>query len=504
MNFLKKLGNFESLLTFLIMELLAITAFMLGNANSVFFIVGALLTVFSGLMLYNRFSKNELPSLAFIFLPILLISIFASFGNFSSGAGVLVNILTFLGINAFFLLGLFTRRIQKIDLSKILICIYAGFSLVVLISLFYTWARYGLFYTLIYKDTPTYYYDGQLFNITIEQGWLSGLSFKEVSLQYSGLFGVILCTALVPLIYLSPKKNKIEFIIYAVISFIGVLSIVSSPNLEALLYLIPIAFIGLIIRLLHSEKINEETKKTLKKVLYIGFVCLVIIVLVFFVLALLNASGYNQAIGYTSELEPISGFSQFIKNNWFLNKLFNNGRIMAPINKVLNQATVSFNLFGFLNDGNMHPATELAIQSETHMFEIELIKEGGIFAFIVLFALIIFMSQNIIRYFHKSKDANHIKATIITLVIVIFIYESFSHSSFPIIHEPTSYNSFMRSLPCSIFLFLLGIIFYPQLKKDEIPMFEKEIKIEKVKKEEQPKIVDDEYTFTIDSEEEDK
>ena len=474
MKALKKLGDFDSLFKFLIMELLALVCFMLGNANIVFYIVGTILTILVGLSVVNKFSKSELPSLITIFVPILLISIFVSFGNFSSSAGIATNLFTFLGINAFFLLGIIFRRLSKNDISKVLICIYSGFALIVFISLFYTWIRYGLFYTLIYKNTPIYYYDGELFNITKEQGWLSGLSFQEVSLQYSGLFGVILCSALVPLSFIRIKQNKTQFILYAVFSILGILSLISIVNLEALYYLIPIIIVSVLLHLLTSEQISDKTKKIIKKIVFIIVVSLITLVLVFFIFALLNATGYNAATGYSYTVEPTSSLSISIKNNWFLNKLFNNGRIMQPINAILNQAVISYNLFGFKNGGYMYPLTQDAIKFESHMFEIELIKEGGIFAFIILFALILLIIQLIARYFKKSKDDIVIKSTLITLVILIFIYESFSHSSFPIVHEQSSYNSFFRSLPCLIFLFVLGLIFYPQLKNNEVPIFERE------------------------------
>lgn len=497
MKALNKFKDFDLLLRFLIVELLSLVAFMLGNVNVVFYIIGACLALLSYLTVYNRFSKSELPSLVALFAPILLISIFVSFGNFSASAGVFTNIATFLGINAFFLLGILIRRFKNINISKILICIYSGFALLVLISLFYTVIKYGLFYTLIYKDTPIYYYDGELFNIVTEQGWLSGIAFKEISLRYTGLFGVILCTALVPLSFTRIKENKTNFIFYAIFSTIGILSLICIVNLEALYYLIPIVFIGIIIHLLTSEKITTKTKNIIKKVLSITTIVIVSFVLLYFIFALLNASGYNQAIGYSYTVEPVSWFSIAIKNNWFFNKLFNNGRIMQPVNMVLNQSIVSYNLFGFLNNGYMYPATQEAIKIETHMVEIELIKEGGIFAFIVLFALILVSIQLISRYFKKSKDNIAIKSTLITLIIIIFLYESFSHSSFPLVHEQSSYNSFFRSLPCLIFLFLLGLVYYPQLKNNETPKFE----IEEDIVENQQKVlnetnqIDDDYDY---------
>lgn len=64
-------------------------------------------------------------------------------------------------------------------------------------------------------------------------------------------------------------------------------------------------------------------------------------------------------------------------------------------------------------------------------------------------------------------------------------------------------------MPCLIFLFVLGLIFYPQLKNNEIPIFEKETNDDNAddkKNDGANKIVeyeDDDYSFSVETTEDD-
>ena len=488
MNFFKKFTRYENLLTFLIMELLALTSFALGGNNVIFYVIGFVLAIFGLLINLNKFEKKELVSLAAMGIPVILIAIFVAFGTPNQSKPVFENIFVFFAIISFFALGLFARRMKSLKIETVLYCIGFGLAMLTLISMIYSWISYGFFYSLVYKDTPNYYYNGAIFDITKESAFLFGFKFKEVTTNYTGLYGIILICFVPGLLFISPKKDKMKFIIVSFIGFVGVLSILSVPNFKALLYLIPVILVTVLLKFLYSEKTKIETKKNTRKIVYYGFVGLVILLVIFFVLSFLNATG-------------VMGFNEVVNNNAFLSKIFNNGRFMMPINYVLNQSVLEYNLFGFVNSMS-YWQTQVAFNTKTYFFEFELVKEGGIFALVVLVFLIVITFSSVSRYSSKGKDTPFIKAIVISLMLGIFIYATFAQDSFPFIHDNETYSSFFRSLPALILLFLMGYTFYPDLKKDEVPAFENEV--EEVKeeiKEEEGEYVDD-YTFTTDEEEE--
>ena len=492
-----KIARLHPLFTFLVMELLALTAFGIGGNNVIFYLLGFALAIFGGILTIKRFDKNDLFSLLFLAVPILIIAILVSFGTFSWGNSVLVNIAAFLGIISFFAIGLFLRRTNGVKADIVLLCIGGGLALLVLISTIYTWFQYGFFYALIYKNTPNYFYNGEMFDVTAEQGWLHGFGFSEVSLRYGGLFGLMLTTGFAGMLFINPKKDLRRFIISGSIGFVGLLSLLTTPNVLGLLMIIPMMLIACVVRVLMLDQIPDKAKKITRSVISIGFIALVVIIIIYFSLAFLNANGYNQADGFdiTAPDDKVSALALFFRENPVLRKLFDNGPIMNPINMVLNQSAITLNFFGFINDAS-YPVLKESILANTGVFEIEIIKEGGIFAFIILFFFLVFVFQNIFRYERKSKDTPLVKGILITFVVTFLIYCSFAYDSFPFIHSQGDFNSLFRSLPGLIILFLIGYMFYPDLGKNDVPSFEKGIEVkEETKEETTNEIKYDDYYF---------
>ena len=158
-EFSPKTNSKNSLFIFLLLECLALVSFALGGNNALFYIVGILLCIVSFVFVYNRFSKNEIPSLSIYVISTLVITLFASFGTLYSSTFGFQNILPFLGLNAFFLLGILIRRFNRVNAEHIILTIGISFALLLLISFIYSLSQYGFFYALIYKDTPIYYYN---------------------------------------------------------------------------------------------------------------------------------------------------------------------------------------------------------------------------------------------------------------------------------------------------------------------------------------------------------
>src|SRR5574344_2365150 len=111
MSTINRFKEANSLTAFLILECLAITSFALGGVNFVFYIVCTLVAIFVILTTIDKFSKQEKMSLLIYLGTMCILSIFLSFGKLLLGSYSFGNILVFLAINAFLLLGLCSRKI---------------------------------------------------------------------------------------------------------------------------------------------------------------------------------------------------------------------------------------------------------------------------------------------------------------------------------------------------------------------------------------------------------
>ena len=118
MKFLNKLNQSDSLLAFLILEMIAIVSFALGGNNIIFFVIGILVGVFSVLVACTRFSKNELPSLLAFLGIMFLLSIFVSFGNLFREYYVALDLIVLLALNLFLFNGIAARRIKQFKIQR--------------------------------------------------------------------------------------------------------------------------------------------------------------------------------------------------------------------------------------------------------------------------------------------------------------------------------------------------------------------------------------------------
>ena len=450
MKLLSKLKNLDSLTAFLILEVLAVTSFSLGSINAVFYSVGVVVSIFAIFQSYNKFEKDEFKSLLIFFVPMLLLSFFVSFGNLFKGQ-TLLNILVLLGINSFFIMGIVSNKIKSFNKETCLIVIGVSMALLVVISMIYSWANYGLFYAVIYKDTPIYYYDAMKYDITKETGWLMGFSIKEMSILFTGGYGVILSSYLGALLFINPKKDLRKFLIYLSIGLVGLIYLISIPNLWALLFIVPIIVFALCYRFLKDNKIFVKAAK-------IALLVIFSLLVVFFLLMIINNVN--------------ASFSEFISSNALLNRLFNGNRIVDGVNKVLRQAFYPYNLFGFI-DSSLYYETQQVILINTKMFEIELIKESGFFAFLILLIMVPLYVIFAFKYLKKSEDSSVIKVLSIGILLTYFIYSTFENDITPIVHETSNYMSFYRSPLSMVVLFILGTIYVPIFNKKEEKQNEK-------------------------------
>lgn len=414
MSLSKKPKDQDSLLLFLVLECLSLCSFGLGNINYVFYGLGIIVGAASLLLCFSKFKGENLKTLLLFAVPMFVLSFFVSFGKLLSG-NVFLNILVFLSINIFLFMGMVMRRFKGFDVNVVLIVIGFSIALLVSISMIYTWTQYGFFYAARFKNTPIYYYNAETFDITKESGFLVGFKFLDVDLNYTSVFAVLLCCYLFALPFVSPKENKRVFYMYLGLGVLGIIYLLTLPNFKA----------------------------------FIGLAALAII---FFFIALRNASG--------------AGISNTIANNAFLNRIFNTNRIMTNVNPILKECSLTANLFGFITEFDDSKVTysqfeeiEDAILTNSKMFEIELIKESGLFSVIVLVVLIIIVYIFAKKHLFESKDKDFTKVVLVGLVLTYFVYQSFEYSAFPLVHEPTNYYAFFRHPLTLVIVALIGLLY---------------------------------------------
>ena len=448
-EFAQKTNSKNSLFIFLLLECLALTSFALGGNNVLFYIVGILLCIVSFVFVYNRFSKNEIPSLSIYVVSTLVITLFASFGTLYSSTFGFQNILPFLGLNAFFLLGILIRRFNRVNAEHIILTIGISFALLLLISFIYSLSQYGFFYALIYKDTPIYYYNAELFDVTKETYFLSGFAFKEFSLSYVATFSLIAASFGTALLFISFKENKAKFFIYLGIALTGFISLIIIPNIPALITL----FIGYVIAFLYRFCYQN---KNFRKIIFYIFIGLISLAVIFFIIVIINASN-------------ATGLSELIRSNNLLNRIFNNNRYLTYVNEIIRQSLFAENLFGFqYTYSNID-----ALRTSSKIFAIDLIKDGGLLFAFILVAYIVLVSFVMMKYLRVNKDENHIKIIILTLLTTFFIHISLNYDSYPLVHPDTkeiiyNYLPLFRTSYILPILFILGFIYEPILLKDDV------------------------------------
>ena len=390
--------EYESVGSFLILELLALVSFGLGGINVIFQYAGFLVALIATFFAFRNYSKEDLKPILYIGVPLFLMSIFFSFGKFFESYNILANLGAFLSLISFFAMGLSARRLKSFSARNALLCIGDGLALLTLIGTIITWVNYGPFYSAIYRGTPNYYYNGNLYSVLDEMSWLNGFKIVEISQAYGCLFAVLCACFLPAVLFLKYKENKLGFVLFIIIGGIGLISLISIPNWFALIF-VGIAYAAAIFYRFLGE--NKLAIKILKIVILAVFALLVL----FFFFAMLNIA--------------IPELNVAISGNSFLNRIFNSNKIMNAANPILEAALKPFNLFG-INTLEYHDGYKIAnsvILSSTGVFELEIIKEGGIIAFLLFVIFVMFAYDSFSKYLAKSKDHKYIKVILLTFLV---------------------------------------------------------------------------------------
>lgn len=433
----------KSIVTFLILEIVALTAFNFGNVSHIFGLAGGVLAILA--IVFAIFISENKKSFLPLLIPVVLllvISLSGSLNAFSKGFSKLSNLSVLLSLPGFMVLGFALRKFNDVKPRIVLIVVGIALAGITLFGLFSTLIEYGFFYTLIYKNTPNYYYNGIPYDVTKEMYWLSGFSFGEIYIEYGSLFAILCASFLPGLLFLSPKKDRNDFIITAGIGGVGLLSLILLPNFKALIILVVVSLFALVYRFLRNNK-------KAMKIIGILFISGLGLAILFFVISLVNA-----AAGY--------------KLPGILNRIFVENRIMQKATPIYSALFTKHNgklvhLFGV---NTIYSSGDLVIWQDSNVFEVELLKEIGLLGTFVFGAFLVVMGYFIYHYLKQSEDENHIKVIFVTILLGFFVYESFFNTIVIAPHEQT-YEAFLRTPTLLVILFIFGYIFTAPSKKEE-------------------------------------
>lgn len=279
MNFLSR---YDTVLSFLSLEVLCLGTFALGGALglTIFRILSLFLSFITTGFLFNNFRAKEKKRYWICLIPFLCLALLLGLSRFfmTSGTslfGCAINgLVVSVGLVGFFLLGQGVKSIPVLKKDIVLLCLGGTLALMVLIPGFYSLIRYGFFYAQKYKGM-VYYYDGVVFKIANETKALSGFSFLEVNLSYGKFAAFLLSLAVVPCMFISPKKEAKRFLCFLAFGLFGLLDLIIVPFWLALILLAFVYSLAFVYRLVWGEVQKDNSQAKADKVLKICFFVLI-------------------------------------------------------------------------------------------------------------------------------------------------------------------------------------------------------------------------------------
>ena len=445
--------SFKSILSFLILEVLAFTSFSFGAFSYLAFV----LAFFSMIFLLDIISNKEWKALLPIIGSIVILGAISALGKFSSQSfRGYINIATFLGMIAFFIIGMFIKKTyKKVDIMLLIIA--SAIAIHLLISLIVTLSSYGLFHVIRFSN-KFYFYNAIQYDVSKEALMLIGLSFKKVNINYFSLFPIILTSGFASLLFIDYKANRNKFLIILGFASFGLISLILVGNFKALSYLLLILILAIWYKLMHIDNISNKNDKyqnivkKINKIIHIGLYVILVAILIILFICMINAKGSISD----------SPISHAISNNSFLNKLFNTNSIMSNINPILEKALSSSCLFGY--DRASGYINNYIVYNDSRYFEFEVLKQIGIIGLLFLIIFIIASYELVRKYLNSDNENKEFKILIVSILAIYLFYQTFSYTSFICVHEDTYYSLFHQE-SFFIILFLLGYVFKP-LGKD--------------------------------------
>ena len=455
-RFVKK---FDTIFAFLFLEVIALTAFGLGGAFGlrILQMLGFFLSLFAIPFIQNNFSKEDLkPNLPWL-IPLGVFMLLMGFSAFFIRAygglsltSIVYLLLETLGLAGFFLLGVISNYIPVLKKEYILYALLGALALYCAIVGFYSIIRYGFFYAKLYKGM-FYYYQGVLYPISSEGKALIGFQFTEVTLKYGTIASLLLGSSGAGLFALSPTKDKRKFIILASLAAIGVLYSLFIPYLPSLIFIFLVYVLSFLYCLVKKLTAQSEKKQAFtRKTFVILYFALLAIVVVGVFLLLLERRLHVLSNLLNAIFHRVPGQLQVIFTA-VEDCLYNGAGDIGKVN------LVSL-LFGY----NPGAAVDLHL---TRFFEINLLWQNGLIAFLLFVFLVFFFLKNGRDYLATEKGDLFFRLAVAMMAIAFFLYISLFAEDQPLVHDTGL--SFLSQSPYFMVLFyLLGLMLMPKKAKE--------------------------------------
>lgn len=456
----EKNNSFIKVAIFLLMEIMAILSFSLGNNFIFYAILMLLITGVISFISYKEFSKDGFSTFFFFLFPLLVYGFLTALSHFTEdpayvlGSNKIVNLIIAFGLTGFAVSGYLFSTHQEIKISQVLLVIYGALAIYVLINLFATMVEFEPFYTVKYRNYYIYY-DGVMNETPVGSMAfaLMGFSFEEVSVQYFTFFANILLSSSLGLFFIKYKENKKTFLAFCAFTALAVISIILTINKYCLLFtLLEVVTLAIIICLIKFKVIRPYAK-------YV-FIGVGVLAGLFFLVMVLNAQYYWGS--------PISFVRNTIAKNSFLSHIFNDNRFAKSINAVLDGIFSKEKMFGNYTvealyithvgyDQGLYPVGSWLVDN----FMI-----SGLFGSLFFIFLLVVGLRRVILYFKNSEDNLMSKTLITALVFSIFVYGLVGFDANPYVFKSTLIPFCQNGL-FLIAIFLISYCFCRSLKQVE-------------------------------------
>ena len=443
MNKLASFGKYSAAITFLALEFFALMAF---NYSGSYVLFGALsLALMILLILFNikEIKAKGLSNVALFFIPFILFILLTTVGNYSL-AHARVGDFTYAEI-AFIPLGLLPMAAcgyllsldKNFKLKTFLVVIYGALAIYVLINLLYNIINFGAFYPIFYKDYYLYY-NGIKSELPVNDFayTLEGFKFIEVRMSHYVLYPLLLLSGSVMLLYLSPRKEKINFIVYSAFTLVALLSLALIPSILSLAGIVVVALLDLVIFLVKRFK---GVRKAFKYAVY----ALIVIFVLFYFVFILNSQSFA------------GGISDAISRSGILNRIFNTNKLARAYNDVIINLFSGDKFLGFVAN-----EVSTSVYEEIHLsggFIFDTYMTSGVIGALGLFIFLFVGLKSFKKYFKLHSDEFPLQATLFLFVIVYLGFSSFFNEGEYALYYRL-YRPIYMTAPFMIMTFMLSYV----------------------------------------------
>lgn len=465
------LSNYGKAVCFLLLEILAVLSFSLGNSFIFMAILAFVIVGLIVLVTFRQIKSDGLASMGFFLFPILIFSLLSILSYFKYDEYFIMYQSPFIflipiGLICFAASGYLINLTGTFKIRHALIVIYSGIALLTFINFLVTMIQFVPFYSLMYRNAY-YYYDGARSSTSVGNMayFLVNFSMMEVSLNYFSFYPMVLLTAFVPLGFIRFKENKKLFITYLGFGVLGLISLIFTINKISLLMLFGVSFLIGVISL--YTKFNLNTKPLKIASIVVGALG----ALGIFVM-MLNA---QDSVGYSMRIE---GLRNLTTGNRILNRLFNANRFSSAYDSILDGLfasrviegrSVLLKLFGYpITGGYVDYFGAMTWElTDSNSFFFDTFFTSGFFGVLFLVVILILGIRRVLLYYKYSQDNKADKVMVLSFVFISLAYAFFAYDATPYIFNGTIVPFYMNNI-FMIDLFLFGYCLFNSEKPKEV------------------------------------